>query len=107
MRGSDISAALFSFGSRVEVSSLALALLGFSLAPVYPCLMATTPRRLGADIARHAFGFQVSAATLGAAVVPAVAGLLVEQFGLEVVGVFTVVLATTLWGLHEVLVGRG
>lgn len=88
-----------------------LVVVGLGLAPVFPCLMARTPRRLGAGVSAHAVGFQVSAGMLGAALVPGLAGLLVEGFGLEVVARFAVILAGLLFATHEALLvasrGRG
>jgi fucose permease len=82
---------------------LGLALLGFSLAPVFPTLMARTPARLGDDIAHHAIGFQVSAATLGTAVLPGGFGLLAARAGAGVVPLLLVLSMVVLLGLHEVL----
>ncbi len=59
-----------------------LLVFGFSMAPMFPTLMSLTPVRLGSDVSIHAIGFQVSAAVLGAAVVPTVAGILSERYGL-------------------------
>lgn len=86
------------------VGAVGLALLGFALAPIYPGLMAETPRRVGAQVAPHAVGFQVSAATLGVAVLPNVAGLLGERFGLEVIAPLVACCAVGLALLHEALV---
>ncbi|MBZ4416625.1 sugar MFS transporter [Myxococcus sp. RHSTA-1-4] len=82
----------------------ALPLLSFSLASIFPGLMAETPRRVGERAAPHAVGFQVSASTLGVAAIPNVAGLLVERFGLEVVGPVLACCALVLLVLHERLV---
>jgi fucose permease len=82
----------------------ALPLLSFSLASIFPGLMAETPRRVGARAAPHAVGFQVSAATLGIALVPSAAGVLVERLGLEVIGPVLAGCALVLVVLHERLV---
>lgn len=81
-------------------SVLGLVLLGLGLAPVFPCLMARTPERLGSAYAVHAIGFQVSAAMLGAAIVPGIAGLLAET-QIELVGRFAIVIAAALLITHE------
>jgi len=96
-------ATLFAFGSPVEVGYVALAVIGLGLAPVFPCMMARTAQRLGTEFSTHAVGFQVSAGMLGAAVVPGLAGLMVEGMGLEVVAQFAVVLAALLYVTHELL----
>jgi fucose permease len=80
---------------------LGLLLIGASLAPVFPTLMARTPARLGADVARHAVGFQVSAATLGSALLPAAVGLLVARFGLGAVSGVTLGLGLAFLIVHE------
>jgi fucose permease len=61
--------------------ALGLAVLGFSLAPVFPMLMSRTPDRLGPELAAHAVGFQVAAATLGIAVLPTAHGALADRLG--------------------------
>lgn len=58
-----------------------MALLGFSLAPIYPGLMSQTPGRLG-RLSDHAVGFQVGAAMLGSVCWPGLGGILLERFGL-------------------------
>lgn len=64
---------------------LALAGLGCCLAPIYPLLIAETPRRVGAAHAASAIGFQVAAAYLGTAAIPGGVGLLATARGLGVI----------------------
>ncbi|MBS0207022.1 MAG: MFS transporter [Planctomycetes bacterium] len=97
-------ATLFASGIPVGMNHLGLILIGLGLAPVFPCLMSMTPRRLGTAYSTHAVGFQVSAGMVGVALVPGVAGLLAEAWGLEVVAWFAVLLAVLLYGTHELLV---
>jgi fucose permease len=80
------------------------ALLGFSLAPVYPLLMSLTPERVGKPIAAHAIGFQVSAATIGVAVLPTIAGVLARRIGLETVPPLLLGSAIGLLSLHEMAI---
>ncbi|WP_257453346.1 MFS transporter [Archangium lipolyticum] len=94
--------ALFAFGPTLA-SFGGLLLIGMSLAPIYPTLMSRTPGRLGEGYAAHAVGFQVSAAMLGAAILPSLAGVLAGRFGLGMVGWVTVAAAAVLWLLHETL----
>jgi fucose permease len=78
-----------------------LALLGFALAPIFPCLMKQTPERVSKRLATYAVGFQVSAAMLGAMVVPGLTGLLVQWYTLELIGTVLIVVALLLLLLHE------
>ena len=75
--------------------------LGLFLAPIFPLLIAETPSRVGERHAAHAIGFQISAATLGAGVLPALAGLLARHAGLESLGPFLLAATVLLLVLHE------
>jgi fucose permease len=66
------------------VDLAALAVLAVALSPLFPTLVARTPARLGAATALHAVGFQVAAATLGVAILPAAIGLAVQAGGAAV-----------------------
>ncbi|WP_242342564.1 MFS transporter [Anaeromyxobacter terrae] len=73
-----------------------LVLLGLSLAPIFPMLMSRTPARLGAAVAAHAVGFQVSAATLGMAALPSLHGALADALGPRAIPVALAGLAAVL-----------
>lgn len=98
-----IGTVLFATATVLPITIAGLVLLGLGLAPIFPGLMSRTPARLGNDHAAHAIGFQVSAATIGGAALPAFAGVLVQYVGLETVAQFSVILATAIWLMHEVL----
>jgi fucose permease len=78
-----------------------LFVLGLLLAPIFPLLIAETPTRVGERHAAHAIGFQISAATLGAGALPALAGLLARHAGLESLGPFLLGTTALLLLLHE------
>jgi fucose permease len=77
-----------------------LVLLGLTLAPIYPLLVAETPGQVGAPLAAHAIGLQVAAFYLGTAVLPGAAGVLARHGGLELLGPYFLVTALALVGLH-------
>jgi fucose permease len=62
-----------------------LVLLGVGCAPIYPSLMHETPRRFDPLTTRKVIGWQVAAANIGGAVIPAAFGLLAARLGLEAV----------------------
>jgi len=84
-------------------SAAVLGLLGLAIAPIYPGLMSETPRRVGARAAPHAIGFQVSAATAGAVLLPTLGGALAEWRGLEWTAASIALTALALVLLHELL----
>jgi fucose permease len=85
---------------------VSLALLGFTGGPVFPLLIAGTPERVGEVHSRNAVGFQVAAAGLGSAALPAAAGVLARAFGIEAISVFLVLAAFVALALHEAVLTR-
>jgi fucose permease len=88
------------------LSFLGLALAGLALAPIFPSLVSVTPEGLGVAHAANAIGFQVSAANLGVAVLPGLAGVLAKNLGLEIIGPFLVATSIAMFLLHEVVQGE-
>lgn len=86
------------------VSFGGLAVLGFAMAPIFPLMITATPLRLGSGDASNAIGFQVAAASLGIGLLPGLAGLLADQFSLEIVGPFMVSGLVVMTVLHEIAV---
>ena len=80
---------------------LALAALGCCLAPIYPLLIAETPRRIGAEHAAAAIGFQVAAAYLGTAAIPGATGVLATAHGVGAIAPCLFVTALLLLALQE------
>jgi fucose permease len=103
--GSVCGASLFAL-SDGWAGRLGLLLLGASLAPIFPTLMARTPARMGDALSRHAVGFQVSMATLGSVLGPSLIGLFVSRRGLDSITVAAVGISLSLLFVHEILLRR-
>ena len=104
LRGATVTAlagAVLFASSGGPLGRLGLVLLGASLAPMFPTLMSRTPDRVGHHLAPHSVGFQVGAATLGSAAVPALFGLLAAAAGIRTIGAAVAVVALILLALHE------
>lgn len=86
-----------------SVSRIGLSLLGLSLAPFFPTLIARTPARVGVSISRYSIGFQMSAATLGAAMLPAAIGFLIGHSGIHWLAIVLVGLSVAVTAVHEAL----
>lgn len=83
-----------------SVGSVALLVAGAGLAGVFPCLVSLTPLRLGATRARAVMGVQFAGASIGASTVPALVGVIQQQFGRSAIGPCLVVVSAVLAGLH-------
>lgn len=102
MAGAPVASLMLWFGSNVPALSFAgAALMGLSLAPIFPMLISATPDRLGPRFAPQAIGFQVAAANLGVAALPGAAGLLARVAGLELLGPYLLATSLLLALAHE------
>jgi fucose permease len=104
MAGMLAGAVLVAMNLSVWLSFGGLVLVGLSAASVFPSLIGVTPQRFGAGAAPTIIGFQVGAAALGIAGLPALSGVLASRLGLEVIPLVMVVSSLVMLGLHEVVV---
>ncbi len=79
---------------------VAVAIIGLSIAPIFPAMMSGTRKRVGDKHAANAIGMQTAATGLGMAVIPGLMGVLARQISLEVIPVFLLVVYTALLGLY-------
>lgn len=101
LMGALVGALLLWWNPAPWVSLLGIAIVGLAIAPVFPALVSATRGRVGAQHAANTIGIQISAAGLGAALLPAVAGSLARHLSLEAIPVFLVVLTAVLILLHH------
>lgn len=71
-----------------QASIVAVAAIGFAIAPIFPGLVSATRTSVGEHHAANTIGMQIAAAGLGAAVVPSLAGVLAQNFSLEAIPVY-------------------
>lgn len=83
-----------------------IVLIGFSNAPIFPCLISITPKQVGARHSANIIGFQISAAMIGGALLPSFAGLLTDFFGWEVIPLTFLAEAVLLLTLYLISSGR-
>jgi fucose permease len=83
---------------------LAVALIGFSIAPIFPAFMSGTSQRVGAHFAANTIGMQMAASGLGGAVIPSLIGVLARQFSLDVIPVCLVVVFSVLFVAYTLVV---
>ena len=86
---------------------IAVALIGFAIAPIFPALMSGTSQRVGVHYAANTIGMQMAAGGLGLAIIPSLVGILARQVSLEVIPVCLIVLFTVLLGLFALAVKSG
>lgn len=79
------------------LAATALIFAGFAHGPVFPMEMLLTARRFSVAMTTRMIGFEVAAANIGGAILPAILGFGVGVAGLGVIPPFLVVNAAVLW----------
>jgi fucose permease len=101
--GSILVSVLIWLNLSATLDFIALTLMGFFFAPIFPTLMSATPGRVGQKYAGNTIGFQVAAADIGIAGFPALAGILASTTSLEAIPPFIALTCLIMWGLYEIM----
>jgi len=91
-----VGAILFWWNPIPLVGVAGVFIVGFAMAPIFPGLVSGTSQRVGQRHAGNTIGIQISAAGLGGALLPSLAGFLAERISLETI---PVMLSASLLGL--------
>jgi fucose permease len=95
--------AVFWWSPTIWMSATALVFAGFAHGPVFPLEMLLTAERFGPSHAPAVVGFEIAAANVGFALVPAVIGVLVDFYGLTTVPVALFASSLLVWAAIEKL----
>jgi fucose permease len=101
--GLAVGLALLWWDPTVAVAIFGLVFAGFCSGPVFPLEVLETTPRFGAEFTPWAVGYQLAAATVSIAIIPASIGLLVNQFGPLVIGAVLAVLSLVVVASTETL----
>ena len=80
-----VGAVLFWWNPIASVGVAGVFIVGFAMAPIFPGLVSSTSQRVSQRHAGNTIGIQMSAAGLGGAVLPSLAGFLAERISLETI----------------------
>jgi fucose permease len=83
-----------------QASIIAVSIIGFAIAPIFPGLVSGTQSRVGEHHAANTIGMQIAAAGFGGAVVPSLAGVLAQNISLEAIPVYLTCVFLVLTGLY-------
>ena len=81
---------------------IAVAIIGFAIAPIFPAMMSGTSQRVGDQYAANTIGMQMAATALGTAIIPSLLGILSKKFTLEVMPIYLAVGILILFGMYRI-----
>ena len=86
-----------------NLTFLGIAIIGFTLGPVLPTLLADTPKRVSMRHSPNTVGLQVAGAGIGLAILPGLAAVVAERVDLEMIGLYLLLVAVASFIVHEAL----
>ena len=97
-----IAAMLLPLGNTVTV--IGLVLTGLGCAPIYPCIIHSTPERFGDDRSQALIGVQMASAYTGTCLMPPLFGLIANHISAALFPVYLVILLMIMVLMHESLI---
>ena len=92
---------LLPFGQRLSLTGLIL--IGLGCAPVYPCVIHSTPAHFGADKSQAIIGIQMACAYVGTCLMPPVCGLIANHITVALLPVYLLIILVLMVIMHELL----
>lgn len=90
-----------------QVGSMAgLIVTGFGCAPIYPCIIHSTPVHFGVDKSQAMIGVQMASAYIGICLMPPIFGLIAEHIDVGLLPAYLLVLTIVMILTHERLVKK-
>ena len=81
-----------------------LVLIGLGCAPIYPCIIHSTPDHFGADRSQAVIGVQMASAYAGNCIMPPVFGLVANHIGAALFPVYLFIILALMVFMHEKLI---
>ena len=98
--GALLGAGLLVWNPSEMANVVAVAVIGLSIAPIFPAMMSGTKTRVGDQYAANTIGMQMAATGFGTAVIPSLMGVLARRVSLEIIPVCLLVVYVGLLGFY-------
>lgn len=80
-----------------------LILVGLGCAPIYPCVIHSTPDHFGPERSQALIGVQMAFAYIGTCLMPPLFGLIANHISINLLPVYLVLFLVTMIAMHEIL----
>ena len=88
------------------VSLVGLILIGLGCAPIYPCIIHSTPTIFGADKSQALIGVQMACAYIGTCIMPPIFGLLANHISVALLPIYLVIILILMIVMYEKLLRK-
>lgn len=83
-----------------QVALIGLIIIGLGCAPIYPCIIHSTPENFGADKSQAIIGVQMASAYLGSLAMPAVFGLIANHISVALFPIYLLLILALMFSMH-------
>ena len=83
------------------VSLIGLILIGLGCAPIYPCIIHSTPEHFGADKSQAIIGVQMASAYCGTCLMPPLFGLIANHIAVSLLPCYLLAILVVMAVMHE------
>ena len=97
--GVGIAVMLLPMGENISLAGLVL--IGFGCAPVYPCVIHSTPEHFGAEQSQAIIGVQMACAYVGTCLMPPLFGLIANHISVALMPVYLLAILLLMAVMHE------
>lgn len=91
---------------RGHIALVGLILIGLGCAPIYPCIIHSTPDHFGADKSQAIIGVQMASAYIGTCIMPPIFGLIAEHINVGLFPVYLLLILILMFVMHEALLKK-
>lgn len=95
---------LLPFGEALSLAGLIV--IGFGCAPIYPCVIHSTPAHFGEDKSQAIIGIQMACAYVGTCLMPPLFGLIANHISVGLLPVYLLLFLTCMTVMHELLCAK-
>lgn len=88
------------------VALAGLILIGLGCAPIYPCIIHSTPTHFGKEKSQAIIGVQMAAAYIGTMLMPPLFGILANHLSISLLPIYLLVLLAIMAFMHERLIQK-
>jgi fucose permease len=86
-----------------NASLVGLIMIGLGCAPIYPCIIHSTPSHFGADKSQAIIGVQMASAYVGTCLMPPIFGLIANYITVALLPVYLFLILVLMVVMHELL----
>lgn len=85
---------------------IGLVIVGLGCAPIYPCIIHSTPYHFGAEKSQAIIGVQMASAYVGSCLMPPVFGIIANHISVALLPIYLLILLVLMFVMHERLVKK-